>query len=283
MTRPTNIYPERPKLEHFLASPTGLKAFTGAPATTPGGAMTSVASSFQKLNEAGYAAYLGAHTKWLNALDSVDQLSHEHALRKRALEKYREVPMVIVKVPGTPVAERRDEIMLPHYPNMAVRVRSELKTEHAPVLSNQPHQAEKRANRKKARDARVKVQANVAEAKAELLLEKTVPFIKAQRKAVEEVTAFSRLHKAEEAAAKSAVVRATAIKKSSPDLVPEVKPDEGWKLVTRKKGANLIQSQSVELRGKGTNSEQVLVHVDPGVRQPIALAAIRAPTSTGKA
>jgi len=283
MSRPTNLYPERPKLEHFLASPTGLKAFTGAAPSTPGGAMASVASSFQKLNEAGYAAYLGAHTKWLNALDSVDQLSHEHALRKRALEKYREVPMVIVKVPGTPVAERRDEIMLPHYPNMAVRVRSELKTEHAPVLSSQPHQAEKRANRKKARDARVKVQANVAEAKAELLLEKTVPVIKAQRKAVEEVTAFSRLHKAEEAAAKSAVVRAAAIKKSSPDLVPEVKPDEGWKLVTRKKGTNLIQSQSLELRGKGTNAEQVLVHVDPGVRQTLALAAIRAPTSTGKA
>jgi len=284
MSRPTNIYPERPKLEHFLASPTGLKAFTGSPANTPGGAMTAVASSFQKLNEAGYAAYLAAHTTWLNALDSVDQLSHEHALRKRALEKYREVPVVYEDPLSAPrPANRRDEIIIPHYPDLKVRVRSELKADHPPVLSNQPHQAEKRANRKKARDARVKLQANVAEAKAELLLEKTVPLIKAQRKAIEEVTAFSRLHKAEEAAAKSAVVRATAIKKSSPDLVPEVKPDEGWKLVTRKKGANLIQTQSLELRGKGTNSEQVLVHLDPGVRQPIALAAIRAPTSTGKA
>jgi len=244
--------------------------------------MAAVASSFQKLNEAGYAAYLAAHTKWLNALDSVDQLSHEHALRKRALEKYREVAMVVEQPLALPYANRREEIIVPHYPDLKVRVRSELKADHPPVLSNQPHQAEKRANRKKARDARVKVQANVAEAKAELLLEKTVPLIKAQRKAVEEVTAFSRLHKAEEAAAKSAVVRATAIKKSSPDLVPEVKPDDGWKLVTRKKGA-LIQSQSLELRGKGTNAEQVLVHVDPGMRQSLAIAAIRAPTSTGKA
>jgi len=280
MSRPTNLYPERPKLEHFLASPTGLKAFTGAPATTPGGAMTSVASSFQKLNEAGYAAYLGAHTKWLNALDSVDQLSHEHALRRRMLEGYREVASFD---DDSSKARQRQPIQVPHYPGLKITVSTQKKVDHAPVLSNQPHQAEKRANRKKARDARVKVQANVAEAKAELLLEKTVPLIKAQRKAVEEVTAFSRLHKAEEAAAKSAVVRATAIKKSSPDLVPEVKPDDGWRLVTRKKGANLIQSQSVVLRGKGTNSEQVLVHVDPGVRQNLALAAIRAPTSTGKA
>jgi len=279
MSRPTNIYPERPKLEHFLASPTGLKAFTGAPATTPGGAMTSVASSFQKLNEAGYAAYLGAHTKWLNALDSVDQLSHEHALRKRALEGYREVLTVDTSL----TAGNRESIQVPHYPHLKIDVHTEKKVVHEPVLSTQPHQAEKRANRKKARDARVKVQANVAEAKAELLLEKTVPIIKAQRKAVEEVTAYSRLHKAEEAAAKSAVVRATAIKKSSPDLVPEVKPDDGWKLVTRKKGTNLVQSQALELRGKGTNAESVLVHIDPGVRQTLALAAIRAPTSTGKA
>jgi len=279
MSRPTNIYPERPKLEHFLASPTGLKAFTGAAPSSPGGAMAAVASSFQKLNEAGYAAYLGAHTKWLNALDSVDQLSHEHALRRRMLEGYREVASF---EDDSSKARLREPIQVPHYPGLKINVSTQKKVDHAPVLSNQPHQAEKRANRKKARDARVKVQANVAEAKAELLLEKTVPVIKAQRKAVEEVTAFSRLHKAEEAAAKSAVVRAAAIKKSSPDLVPEVKPDDGWKLVTRKKGA-MIQSQALELRGKGTNAESVLVHVDPGVRQPLALAAIRAPTSTGKA
>jgi len=281
MSRPTNLYPERPKLEHFLASPTGLKAFTDGPApTNTNAAIVNVASSFQKLNEAGYAAYLAAHTTWLNALDSVDQLSHEHALRRRVLEGYREVAYF---EDDSSSARLRDPIQVPHYPGLKIAVSTQKKVEHAPVLSTQPHQAEKRANRKKARDARVKLQANVAEAKAELLLEKTVPLIKAQRKAVEEVTAFSRLHKAEEAAAKSAVVRATAIKKSSPDLVPEVKPDEGWKLVTRKKGANLIQSQSVELRGKGTNAEKVLVHVDPGVRQTLALAAIRAPTSTGKA
>jgi len=281
MSRPTNLYPERPKLEHFLASPTGLKAFTDGPApTNTNAAIVNVASSFQKLNEAGYAAYLAAHTTWLNALDSVDQLSHEHALRRRVLEGYREVAYF---EDDSSSARLRDPIQVPHYPGLKIAVSTQKKVEHAPVLSTQPHQAEKRANRKKARDARVKLQANVAEAKAELLLEKTVPLIKAQRKAVEEVTAFSRLHKAEEAAAKSAVVRATAIKKSSPDLVPEVKPDDGWKLVTRKKGANLIQSQSVELRGKGTNSEQVLVHVDPGVRQTLALAAVRAPTSTGKA
>jgi hypothetical protein len=279
MSRPTNLYPERPRLEHFLASPTGLKAFTGSPASTPGGAMASVASSFQKLNEAGYAAYLGAHTNWLNALDSVDQLSHEHALRRRVLEGYREVAYF---EDDSSRNRLREQIQVPHYPNLKISVTTQKKVEHAPVLSTQPHQAEKRANRKKARDARVKVQANVAEAKAELLLEKTVPVIKAQRKAVEEVTAFSRLHKAEEAAAKSAVVRAAAIKKSSPDLVPEVKPDDGWKLVTRKKGA-MIQSQTLEVRGKGTKDETVLVHVDPGVRQPLALAAIRAPTSTGKA
>jgi hypothetical protein len=281
MSRPTNLYPERPKLEHFLASPTGLKAFTDGPAPTNNkGAMVNVASSFQKLNEAGYAAYLAAHTTWLNALDSVDQLSHEHALRRRMLDGYREV---LSFEDDSTKARSRQPIQVPHYPGLKINVTTQKKVVHEPVLSTQPHQAEKRANRKKARDARVKVQANVAEAKAELLLEKTVPVIKAQRKAVEEVTAFSRLHKAEETAAKSAVVRATAIKKSSPDLVPEVKPDEGWKLVTRKKGANLIQSQSLELRGKGTNAEQVLVHVDPGVRQTLALAAIRAPTSTGKA
>jgi len=281
MSRPTNIYPERPKLEHFLASPTGLKAFTDGPApTNNNGAMVNVASSFQKLNEAGYAAYLAAHTTWLNALDSVDQLSHEHALRRRMLDGYREVMFF---EDDSSKARLRDPIQVPHYPGLKINVSTQKKVEHTPVLSTQPHQAEKRANRKKARDARVKVQANVAEAKAELLLEKTVPLIKAQRKAVEEVTAFSRLHKAEETAAKSAVVRATAIKKSSPDLVPEVKPDEGWKLVTRKKGTNLVQSQALELRGKGTNAESVLVHIDPGVRQTLALAAIRAPTSTGKA
>jgi len=281
MSRPTNIYPERPRLEHFLASPTGLKAFTGSPPNTPGGAIAAVASSFQKLNEAGYAAYLAAHTTWLNALDSVDQLSHEHALRKRALEKYREVPVVIDAVKGDPVSDRRQDIQIPHYPGKVVRVRSDLKEEHPPVLSTQPHQVEKRANKKLARDARVKVQANVYKAKAELLLEKTVPVLKEHKKAVEDVTVLTPLRKAEEAAAKSAVVRAAAITRSSKDLVTEVKPDDGWKLVTRKKGDYRNEmSQLVTVQGGVRNT--VTMFRDPAVPLPQGqMLPVRQPNSVG--
>jgi len=282
MQRPKNLYPTPPKLEMFINKPTGLKSVTtwNEGSKKPDVTLPQVGTSYSGLDVAKYKEYLAAHVVWVEAVDSLDQQLHEIALRNRCLEKFREVP-VLTEVRGHPTPTKRDPVIVPHYPGLQVIVRSELKTEHPPVPSTQPHQAEKRANRKKARDARVKVQANAAEAKAELLLEKTVPVIKEQRKAVQTIAALAPLHRAELVAAKSAAARAAEITRGSKDLVTEVKPDDGWKVVTRKKGDYRNEmSQVVTVQGGVRNT--VTTFKDPAVALPRAvMQPVRLPNSVG--
>jgi len=279
MERPHNFYPERPKLKDFEFRATNLKAVTSPSGSDVG----APATSYQPMSEAVYAQYLASHTRWVDSIHSVDSQLHEFALRKRALEHYREVVDLVGE--DTPHNLVRDEVIVPHYSRTKVRVRMERKQDHPPVLSTKPHRAEKRANRNKVRDSRVKLAANVYQAKAEVMMQNTVPVVKARLEAIEKVVSTIPLHKAEESAAKSAVVRAASIMKSSPDLVTELRPDEGWKLVTRKKGArNEVLASTTKMGAAGTQLHHATVTGDPAlVRQPgkLLAATTRAPTSTG--
>jgi hypothetical protein len=275
MERPNNFYPERPKLKDFSFRATNLKAVTSPSGSTD----VPPATSYQAIDEATYAQYLASHTRWVDSIHSVDSQLHEFALRKRALEHYREVVDLVGE--DTPSNLARDDVVVPHYPNTKVRVRMERKQDHPPVLSTKPHRAEKRANRNKVRDSRVKLAANVHQAKAEVLMQNTVPVIKARLEAIQEVTSTFPLHKVEASAAKSAAERAKFIRSGSTDLVVNVSPDDGWKLVTRKKG-DILKSGMVHRQTVG-NDSYVTTYIDPAAQssKSVLQSAVRQPNAVG--
>jgi hypothetical protein len=205
-------------------------------------------SHYRKMGQDQYEEYLVSHTNWLKKVSEIQSQEHDKALKRRALEKYREVASVVESSqdPGKilPLAGYKYVTGV----QAGVSVVLERKTEHAPTLSTQPNQVEKRNNKKLLRDARVKVQANAAQAKAEILATETPDAIKQRLAAVKTITDKAPLHKAETVAAKSAATRAKAITFGSTDFVTNVDP-VNWTVVTRKKGdphAIAVSSQTTE-------------------------------------
>jgi len=247
-----------------------------------------VATEFQKFSAAGWNDYIAAFNIWRRTVATIKADNHAMAVERRQLKKLKEHVLGWVQ-PGTtsPTAINPPNRIGPsNLGSIAnVLIGTEAKVAVPPAVSTKPFEADKRANRKKVRDARTKIQANAAQAKAELMFEKTVPVIKAQRAAVQKIAELRPLHKAEEAAAKSAAVRAASIMKSSPDLVAEVRPDEGWKLVTRKKGArNEILASTTKMGAAGTQLHHATVTGDPALIRgagKLLAATTRAPTATG--
>jgi len=240
MQRPTNFYPEAPKLASFQFQASHLRSLD---AGSGNAALPAVA--FQPLTSAQYADYLLAFTTWKQACDTMDVTLHNQAVKKRVLEGYREVATLDDVTNFGHTLEVGDYVDMSsddpeEHPLMAT-ITMEKKTAHPPVLSTHPHRGEKRDKKRKLRDARVLASVHAIQAKTELVQEKTVGAIKTQLKAVEEVKALAPLRKAEVSAAKSAETRAASLMKSSPQFITEVKPDDGWKVVLHKKDRGPVQ------------------------------------------
>jgi hypothetical protein len=290
MEKPTDLYPFPPKPEWFMLHATNMQ-HTSTNLTTSAGVDNELEipehpdSSFTKMTAVQYQDYLVAHKDWVDSVASLKARYHNDAVVRRSLERFVQVVSYYEPIDHSGSASGSPPPVTVQTAGLLATVRSDLKVPHVHPVSQKPHQAEKRANKKAASDARTKVKANAYKAQAEILAAKTVPVIKAQRLAVQTLAELRPLHKAEEVAAKSAATRAALIAKSSPDLVPEVKPDDGWKLVTRKKGdVSKILATTTKMGAAGTQLHHANVQGDPALIRGagrLLAATTRAPVSTG--
>jgi len=237
-----------------MKAPTSFHSINGSVmGTPPTPIQTDISTSYEKMTEVQYRSYLNAHNAWYRTcfspksvqlipggptLDSIQVSEHKRALTRRFLEDFREVP----SDPGT-INEATVNIQIPGYttgnPTTTAHVKfaPERKMAHAPVVSTQPHQAEKRSEKKKLRDSRVKRQVEVIKARTAVVETDTAPVVQGRMLEVKAITDLAPLHKKELAAAKSAAARAKQIKFGSTDLATNIDPGS-WKVVTRKKGAD---------------------------------------------
>jgi hypothetical protein len=290
MEKPTDLYPFPPKPEWFMLHATNMQ-HTSTNLTTSAGVDNELEipehpdSSFTKMTAVQYQDYLVAHKDWVDSVSQLKTRYHNAAVVRRSLERFKQVVSYYESPNHSTPASGSPPPVQVTTPEFLATVRSDLKQPTMPTVSQKPHQAEKRANKRAANDMRTKVKANAYKAQAEILSEKTVPVIKAQRLAVQHLAELRPLHKAEEVAAKSAATRAKHIAKSSPDLVPEVKPDDGWKLVTRKKGdVSKILATTTKMGAAGTQLHHANVQGDPALIRGagrLLAATTRAPVTTG--
>jgi len=285
-----DLYPFPPKPEWFMLHATNMQ-HTSTNLTTSAGVDNEVEipehpdSSFTKMTAVQYQDYLTAHKDWVESVSQLKSRYHNAAVVRRSLDRFKQVVSYYEPADRSGPAGGSPPPVSIATPDFKATVLTVLKVPTVPSISSKPHQAEKRANKKAAFDMRTKVKANAYKAQAEILASKTVPVIKAQRLAVQNLAELRPLHKAEEVAAKSAATRASLIAKSSPDLVPEVKPDDGWKLVTRKKGdVTKILATTTKMGAAGSQLHHANVQGDPALIRGagrLLAATTRAPVSTG--
>jgi len=221
-----------------------------------GGLGSSVASHFTKMDSNQYAAYLSAHSAWRAQVITVDNELHDQSIKRRALEKFREVHkdsdfVIRNNMTGTDVRAPRYTREVPIYhdssdnTDVILEIRCEQKVAHMPTVSTKPHEAEKRTLKKEVAALRTKVQVESLKAERTILTndENSAEILKRKRE-IKKLKDLAPLHKAEAAAAKSAAARSKSIKFGSTDLVPNIDTTDGFKVVTRKKGgnANIVQS-----------------------------------------
>jgi len=230
------------------------------------------------MNETAYGSYLASHKAWLDEVTRIEVVEHEKSLIKRALKTVREeVSFEGVVGPERPPTRT---VTVKGYPK--VDVKSTKKTEHKPILSMQPHRAEKRVEKKKLRDARVAATVVEVKARTEQAPAKMDSKIEVIKQ-VEKIEVRKPLWKAEEAAATSAAKRSNTIKFGSVDLVGNVAAEDDWKVVTRKKGSDVrFVGEVTETLGGVINRWGVNMDPSVGVKA-LPKAAVRRPeTVVGK-
>jgi len=232
-----------------------------------GGTLGSVNTEFTKMDSQAYEQYLSAHHRWREVVVKTDDYLHDLALKRRILEKYREThkndDFVLVDGPGNRVraGTYTREIQIYHDQSdgsdVLAEIRTAKKTQHSPTLSTKPHEAEKRQLKHEVSAARTKVQVEALKATKTILVnDQTSANILARQREIKKLKDLAPLHRQEEKAAKSAVSRARAIKFGSSDVVANVDPADGFKVVTRKKGGanNIVQtSYTVETHHDGVS------------------------------
>jgi len=277
MEYPTKLYPSPPVLADFKRTSGQIR--NAAASSNTSGVSNPNSFSYQVMDAQDYGVYVAAHQNWLSEIRSIQDEEHERALRRRFLSKYKEELTPLVP-PGFTYSRKvkfeEYTSALDGSPLVGI-VNLERKTEHVIELSGKPHADEKRANKKLVAAARTKAKAESLKARAAVIAKDTSAVVERRITQVKEITDLKPLRKAELAAAKSAAARATHIKKSSPDVVTEVKPDDGWKVVTRRKGDKQQCLGSFTSEGK---TSQLMG--DPSLISGRSFAAaIRQPTSTG--
>jgi len=244
-------------------------------------------SSFQKMDQAAFQLYLNAHVEWVKTVHSLDQTLHDVAVKKRFLEKYTEDLRMEIHTALPPC---RDIVVDGYHQSemnpapLTLQVELKRKEKHDPVLSTKPHEGEKRDKKKKLRDARAKAQAEVLQARIDLVSETKAADVKQRLSDLKKVRDQAPLHKLEEKAATSAAKRAKTIQFGSPDLVANVDASS-WKVVTRKLGGNNVSvATTVDSHSSGEVKSRT-VNVDPAIRSlnRVVANATRLPTQTGGA
>jgi len=295
MQRPTAFYPEAPKLAFFNiprnhvtnVSLHGGNAGNGANSVGPvPPSFSNVAVAPMSATQYGY--YLAAHQKWIDAVKDIDRQLHDEAIVKRFLESQKEEALLKLGMTGDPLYR---EIPLGRgyvtdfpagkFPAQ-LKVKSKGKKLVPPTLSTKPHEAEKRDKKKKLRDARAKAQAEVLQARIDVVAGTNASDVKDRMLEVKKIADLKPLWKAEESAAKSASIRSKAIKFGSTDIATNIAPSDGWKVVTRAKGAVTKQSQISETIDAATGSKTVVSFVDAALPSGVPLlASVRLPTAVG--
>jgi len=275
MERPNKLYPTPPKPEWFMNAANNMQHNQS---TGPD------AGSYTKMDSAKYTAYLRAHNDWVALVRQLDVEEHNAALKRRLLSGYTE--KAEFKYNGQPVPPPPRETVVSDRAagKLVISYSSTKKKEHTPEVSVKPHRAEKRAEKKKLAAERTKVAVELIKAKTATLAANT------DNKAsvvwsVESLRQQQPLRRAELEAAKIAVQQVKAITLGSSDLVANVSPGEGWKVVTRRKGeATPLLSKVTEIKSpNGITSWEV--RKDPVVSNNLVpKTAVRRPeTQVAKA
>jgi len=233
---------------------------------------------YQKMTATTYTLYLNAHTAWRGQVAAIRLLEHQHALTKRQLSKCTEKVVGFVHSAGVTKPFPPRQVFKDG--SQTVVVDSAVKVVHSPTLSMKPHAGEKRKAKKALADAKRKAQSEMLSARS-VLVPKT---LKTQVEVVTKVAdlkAREPLFKQELVAAKSAASRAKAIHQGAPDLVANVNPEAGWKIVTRKKGAFLPVVSKVDAGTTEEGENSWTVASDPGTnRRMVPMNAVKSQPTT---
>jgi hypothetical protein len=228
-----------------------------------------------------YTQYVTAHNHWVENVHRLDNTLHEKALVRRFLENKTE--SLRYQTEGNPIKnlDLGSRYTLPGGKSAYITATIQAKKEHAPLVSTKPHQAEKRAEKVLLRNERTAAKVKVVKARIEVAKSTLVEEVKHRLQATRQIRAALPLWKLEEQAAKSAAKRVKAIHLASSTQTADVSPDDGWKIVTRKKGKELVPNS--EVRHYGADSKLLSSHLfsqDPqGAKTASIIQAVRKPTS----
>jgi len=295
MERPTQWYALPPKPEWFMEHSSQLSnvALHKEVDVVVGGKKNLLNTHFTKMTSEQYDAYLSAHKKWQAEAIETDQKLHMVSLQKRAYESFKEPvsvlsvdtvpePRMILRNPfadrQTPAIGNRNPMS---YNDFELTTLPEKKERHEPILSTKPHRAEKRQAKKELVNAKVKTAAVLLEHRTKVETE-----VREDRKQVisdvEKQKAQAPLHRQTLKTAKALASEVLQIKKSSPDYVGNAISDEGWKVVTRKKGSYIPVTGEINVTNADGTTKTVSVSKDPtasyksvlqqAVREPISIS-----------
>jgi len=283
MDRPTKIYPLPPKPEWFQRHTTNISSV--AKGVTIG--VDDISSAYTKMRDEEYLSYITAHKTWLATIREIDIAEHDAAVARRALDHFKEVPVNTnargqeISAPATRVVYANAYAPKDATQPIVAKIECERKIVHPPTLSQKPHKAEKRQAKIKLVNAKTKTAAVLIEHKATVEEE-----VREDRKkvitSVEKLKVEAPLHSQELRTAKSANLRVQQIKLGSPDVVGNVVPEDGWKVVTRKKGSFLPLVAEITTHSDNEPTKTVQVQKDPVASYKSVLEqAVRQPHTTG--
>jgi uncharacterized protein YkwD len=229
-----------------------------------------------------YGAYLASHRAWVDAVSDLETNLHERALVRRFLENKTEISGL--ETPEFPPIKSIDLGRNYQSGGKTARIRLSIrdKREHTPPVSTKPHKAEKREAKKALSTARTVAQVKVVKARTVVANATLQEEVSDRLLASRQIRAALPLWKLEEQAAKSAAVRAKHIQLASSTQTVDVEPQNGWKLVTRKKGKELVPNSSVvQYDGSGKEVSTHVYSQDPqGPKTASIINAVRKPNAS---
>jgi len=235
---------------------------------------------FPRMEVDQYHDYLVAHDKWRTACREIDEIEHRKALVRRGLSKFKEI--VSFDIVPHPDAVGTRTIDVPGFedsPGAPVELLVSLvkKNQQQPQVSTKTHKVEKRAAKKRLAEAIQREKIVTINDKVTALPEQAAEK-RTVAEAVRKIKVLRPLQKEEKVAATSAAAIVKQIKFGSADLVANVDPQQGWKVVTRHKG-DKSQVRLVHVtRSEGSCS----VQADPCVGSIGKLAAAAVGTTPAR-
>lgn len=259
-------YLAEPKLEMFYNQASKLSTIQS------GGDSAKVC--FQKLTAQGWADYMAAHAMWVDDCKRKKVQAHTAAVAKRAWAKVKEVPVLDLPLVTAGVRKTAD-------PYVSIKIVPKTKTE--PIVSKKEGKVELRSARKELIERKQKAKAQKLDYAGRRLADNVLEDHRARTQA-SKLNAWKPVARAEVSAAKLAAQRAKVLGGPRSDHVADVVPaDDGWKVVTRKKGDKMVQVSCIS---QNIDGKEITTHrsfVDPSVAakaQPL-VSSVRKPTASG--